>query len=98
MTAVKNRQQQGLAPRETSDEEFLDAIIAAGMSRVRDDPDSVTIDQTLKAVGIRQQARSSKQGGIAILVATLTKPLEGPLSLELPAGIIDGEAVEVFDS
>lgn len=98
VTAVRKRQSQALTPASSSEEELLDTLVAIGNQRAKDDPDAITMDQVLKAVGLKQQSRQSKQGGIAILVATLTRPLEAPLSLALPEGIIDGEAVEVSDT
>lgn len=97
VSQVQRQQQQGVIPAHATDEELTDAIVAAALARVAADPSAVTIDQGLKAASLRQQARQSKQGGIAILIATLTKPLDAPLSLALPDGIIEGEAVEVTD-
>lgn len=57
---VKRQIEHGVQPAQVSEDSFLDALIAIGQQRIAADPDSVTIDQALKAVQVKRQ--SSKAG------------------------------------
>jgi len=48
--------------RQTTDEEFTQAVIDIGMRKAIEDPDSISIDHALKAVQIRSSAKSSGPG------------------------------------
>ena len=86
--ATKRRAMQhgSQAPR-TTDDEFLDAVIQFGHANAVANPDNVTIEQALKAVGIKKQANTkgnAHQTLVAIFTGTMT-----------PEDIIEGEAQEL---
>lgn len=61
-----------------SNDDFLQAVIDAAANRVVEDPDSVTIEQGLKAVAVRENRRE-KQVNILLAVAELVtsrQPIE----------------------
>jgi len=72
VSAVKKRDlERGPAPQQVSEDEFLDSLVNVGLRKVQSDPDSVTIDQALKAVQIKKN--SGKMGsGIQVLVGLMT--------------------------
>lgn len=88
VNAIQKRQQNhGNLPQRTSEQQFLDSIIALGHQKALEDPDAVTIEHALKATQIKSQA---KQRGDAhnILVQIFTGNTPN-----IP--IIEGEATEV---
>lgn len=86
--AVQKRQLEGgIQPQMTSEEDFLDAVIALGQQKALADPEAVSIDHALKATQIKRQ--SSKGGTQQVLIQLLTgrRPPDVPF--------IEGEAKEV---
>ena len=58
--------------KRASNEEFLDAVRDAGMAKVLDDPDSVSIGQALKAAQISMNAKKTNNGIQLVLVGVMT--------------------------
>jgi len=93
--SIASRQVQDGLPADTTEEQLQQAIINAAYARVVAEPDAVTIDQGLKAAGLKQQAKQSRQAGINMLVQIFAQPLAGvPELLRLGDGIEEGEYVE----
>lgn len=87
VNAVQRRaQNHGVQAPRTSEQEFLDAVIAAGRANLTANPEAITVDQALKATQISQQG---KQRGDAnqTLVAIFTGNYK-------PEDIIEGEYTE----
>lgn len=70
----------------TTDDELLDTIIQLGYDNAVANPDNVTVEQALKAVGIKKQT-NSKGGAHQVLVAIMTGNYQ-------PEDIIEGEVEE----
>lgn len=78
---------QELEIKKSSNTEFLEAVRDIGFSKAVSDPESISIDQALKATQILE-GRKEKTDNLAILVAFVTG--------NRPAGVvIEGEAREV---
>lgn len=78
---------QDLQIRKGSNQEFLEVVRDIGLARAEADPESITIDQALKATQILE-GRKDKTDSLAILVAFVTG--------NRPADVvIEGEAREV---
>jgi hypothetical protein len=56
----------------SSNEEFLDAVRDAGMAKIKDDPDSVTVGQALKAAQISMQSKQNNKGINIVLIGVMT--------------------------
>lgn len=95
VSQVAAQRAQGTLPAKASEEEYLDAVLAAAMQVVIDNPDSVTIEHGLKAASARMAAKASRQGQTISLTLALTKPLETTPTLLVGDGSIDGEYSEV---
>lgn len=94
VSQVQAQRARGTLPATVSEEEYLDAILAAAMQRVVDDPESVTLDHGLKAAAAKAQAKASKGGVNVTLSFALTQPLtEAPRLLQ--DGSVEGEYSEV---
>lgn len=88
VSAVEKRQREGgIQPARTSHEEFLQSLVSIGAAKVAADPESVTVDQALKAAKIQSDTKK-KGGGNNILIQLFT---EGAGD----ARIIEGEAEEL---
>jgi len=84
----KHTIEKGVQPAQVSEDEFLDSLISIGQTKIAADPDSVTIDQALKAVQIKKG--SGKMGtGIQVLVGLMTG---GPKNDDV---VIEGEVKTV---
>lgn len=89
VSAVEKRQREGgIQPARTSHDEFLQSLVSIGAAKVAADPDSVTVDQALKAAKI-QSDKEKKGGGDNILIQLFTEGA-GPV-----ATVIEGEAEEL---
>ena len=89
VSAVEKRQREGgVQPARTTHDEFLQSLVSIGAAKVAADPDSVTVDQALKAAKI-QADREKKGQGNQVLIQLFTggAPSEGPT-------IIEGEVSE----
>lgn len=95
VSQVQAQRAKGTLPAQVSEDEYLDAVLAAAMQRVVDEPEAVTIDQGLKAAAAKTAAKASRGGGISTLVIALTRPLEGIPTLLLGDGSIEGDYTEV---
>ena len=78
---------QDLQIRQGSNTEFLETVRDIGLAKAVADPESITVDQALKATSILE-GRKEKNDSLAILVAFVTG--------NKPAGVvIEGEAREI---
>ena len=82
-------------PQQVTEDEFLQRIIDAAAANLATSPESVTIDQGIKAASTKLGAKASNRAGMTVLFATLTAIPEGPPTLLLQDGSIEGEVVEV---
>lgn len=75
----------GTQPAKVTDEQFLDAVVAAGAKKVADNPDDVTIDHAIRAVQVKAASKAAGKDAIYILIQKLTTitPIEQPV-LMLP--------------
>ena len=78
------------AIKNVTNDDFLAAVVDAAAARVTSDPDSVTIEQGLKAVSVRE-ARRDKGINIFLAVAQLVTQRE-------PIELIEGEYEVLGDS
>lgn len=76
--------ESGLVPVKTSNKGFLEAVRDLGMAKALANPESVSIDQALKAVQIMESKKDKGGDTLAILVQFVTN--------QPPAIVIDGEA------
>ena len=85
--AERRNKMHGTQPMTSSNGEFIDAVISLGHQNAMLDPDSVTIDQALKAVQIKNQ--TSKKGSAELtLIAIMTNHYkDGEI-------IVEGEIIE----
>ncbi len=91
VTAVVKRELlHGTNPQTVSEDAFLDALVAIGNRKATENPDEVTIDHALRAVQIKQAAKSAGTGGMSILIAVLTDRTSAP-----QMSVIEGEVREV---
>lgn len=95
VSQVAAQRAQGTLPAKASEEEYIDAVLAAAMQVVIDNPESVTIEHGLKAASARMAAKASRQGQTISLTLALTKPLETTPTLLVGDGSIDGDYSEV---
>lgn len=95
VSQVSAQRAKGTLPSQVSEEEYLDAVLAAAMQRVVDDPEAVTIDQGLKAAAAKTAAKASRAGAQITLQIALTRPLETTPALLLGDGSVEGEYTEV---
>jgi hypothetical protein len=79
------RTQRGLI-KDTTNDQFLQAVIDLGLQKALDTPESVTVEHALKAVSIREQRKER--------VNNLTLVLAQFITGQRPAYIVEGEAVE----
>ena len=88
VTAVQRTQQRALSTRPVaSNEQFLEAIRDIGYQRAMDNPEEVTVDQSIKAASIL--AGSKRSGGeITLILARVSLGDYAP-------DVIEGEVVEV---
>lgn len=95
-TAAKSASRAGLVPVKTTNAQFLEHIRDIGMARAMQDPDSVSLDQALKAAQILETKKEKGQDSLAILVSfTIGAPPPVVVEGQLPDGIIEGEAREI---
>lgn len=95
VNAVQRQQAKGTLPASVTEEEYMDAVLAAAMQRVIDDPESVTIDQGIKVATAKAAAKASRGGAQVTLQIALTRPLEGTPALLIGDGSIEGDYSEV---
>ena len=79
---AKRTAELGVMPAKVSEDEYLEAIIAAASVKVQSDPQAVTIDQGLKAAQIRSNMKSKGQD-LNVLIAMFTG--------KVPDDTIEGE-------
>jgi len=77
--------------RRVSHTEFLESVVAAGAKRVEENPDDVTIDQSIRASQVLESRKD--KGGDAWSVLILT--LMGKRPLQLAGDEIDGTYTEL---
>lgn len=83
----KRRASGGVQKANVSHDKFLESLVGLGYQKIQDDPDSVTVDQALKAAQI--QANREKKGQTQnVLVQLFTGGAE-------PATVVEGEVKEV---
>lgn len=68
LTAAKKAGRAGLVPVKSTNPQFLEAIRDIAMAKALADPDSVSIDQGLKAAAILENKKDRGQDSLAILV------------------------------
>ena len=95
VSQVAAQRAKGTLPATVSEDQYLDAVLAAAMARVVEEPESVTIDQGLKAAAAKTAARQSRAGAQITLQFALTQPLTGPPALLVGDGSIEGDYSEV---
>lgn len=87
LEASRKAGRSSLVPHKSTNPQFLETIRDIGMARALADPDSVTIDQALKAAAILENKKEKGQDSLAILVQfTVGAP---------PPVVIEGAAREV---
>lgn len=79
---AKRTMERGVQPQQVSEDQFLSSLINLGSQKVQNDPDSVTIEQALKAVQIKKTG--GKMGNAqAVLVSIFTGgPQEATIVVE----------------
>jgi hypothetical protein len=97
VSQVAAQRAKGVMPAKASAEDFLDAVVALGLQRAIDDPESITIDQALKAATAQMSAKAQRGGAQVTLNIALTTPLASEPSLLLGDGSIEGEVTEISD-
>lgn len=91
VTAITKRAaEQPQLPATVSEDQFLEAVVSQGYRRVAEDPDSVTIDQALKAAQIRANLQKKGQS-INVLVGVFG----GGASMTQEPPVIEGQVREV---
>lgn len=89
VTAVQRTQTRALATRPVaSNEQFLEAIRDIGYQRAMDNPDEVTIDQSIKAASVLAGSKRGN-GEVTLILARFS------VGAGTPVDVIEGEAVEV---
>jgi len=79
--------ERAVAIRQASNTDFLEAVRDIGYTKAIENPDSVTLEQALKAVSILEGRKSSAADSVKVLVGIFTG--------SAPSYIIEGEAREV---
>lgn len=97
VSQVAAQRAKGVMPAKASAEDFLDAVVALGLQRAIDDPESITIDQALKAATAQMSAKAARGGAQVTLNIALTTPLETTPRLLLGDGTIEGDVTEISD-
>lgn len=97
VSQVQAQRAKGTLPATVTEEQYLDAVLAAAMARVVEEPESVTIDQGLKAAAAKTAAKQSRAGGILVLQLALSQPLTERPSLLIGDGSIEGDYSELVE-
>ncbi len=84
-------------PQSVSEDEFLQRVMDAAAMNLASNPESVSVDQGIKAASAKLSAKTSNRAGLQALFVTLTAIPSGRPQLMLSDGTIDGEVVEVSD-
>ncbi len=72
ITAIEKREaEHGVQPQQASEDEFIDALILQGQRKIAADPNSVTISDALKAVGIKK-GTGKGSNAVTVLVGLMT--------------------------
>lgn len=87
--AAQQVREQGLIPVKTNNKGFLESIRDIGMAKALANPESVSIDQALKAVQIMEAKKDKGNDTLNILVQFVTN--------QPPAIVIEGEARPLED-
>lgn len=95
VTAVRRTQQRALtvAPKSSPDE-FLNAVVSAGMTKVIENPEDVTLDHALRAAQVLKTAKSDQRGGLNVLIGIFTNQS----NFQLPDQMIDADYVDVTEA
>lgn len=87
VTAIAKREaEHGVQPQQVSADEFLDALILQGQRKVASDPDSITISDALKAVGIKKGAGKETRAQMVLVQLMTGGPAE-----EATITVVEGE-------
>ncbi len=78
--------------KRVSNRDFLEAVRDAGAARAMQDPESVSVDQALKATQIMMQDKRGHDGLTIILVKAVTGHIDEVID---PPMLIEGEYTEV---
>lgn len=97
VSQVQAQRAKGTLPATVTEEQYLDAVLAAAMARVVEEPESVTIDQGLKAAAAKTAAKQSRAGAQITLQFALTQPLTVTPTLLVGDGSIEGDYSELVE-
>lgn len=97
VSQVAAQRAKGTLPASVSEDQYLDAVLAAAMARVVEEPESVTIDQGLKAAAAKTAAKQSRAGAQITLQFALTQPLTTVPTLLVGDGSIEGDYSELVE-
>lgn len=74
--------------KRVSHTDFLEAVVSAGAKRVEENPDDVTIDQSIRASQVLESRKDKSGDALNILVLALTG--NRPLQLASDDDVIEG--------
>lgn len=97
VSQVAAQRAKGTLPAKVTDDEYWDAVLAAAMQQVVENPESVTIEHGLKAAAARSAAKATRAGAQITLQFALTQPLTEPPALLVGDGSIEGDYSELVE-
>lgn len=94
IAAATKAARANLVPTRTTNMQFLETIRDMGMARALADPDSISIDQALKATQILEAKKEKGQDSLAILVQFV---VGAPPPVQIEGPVYEGVAREITE-